>query len=116
MGKEVTFFHRSGSYSADYTPLWQRYRCYGVQATTQAVAADNGGSRENRLTLTLWEHGIRLVNEDGVAVCWEETGIGPGDLVVCGNVAEPGRGCYRIRSVTAQGRLGMVRGYVLVAE
>lgn len=112
-----TFFHRSGSYTADYTPIWQRYLCYGVHiAAVSKVAADNDGSRKNGLTLTLSDYGTRLVNEDGVTVCWEETEIGPGDLVAVGTVAEPVHGCYRIRSVTAQGGLGMARGYVLVAE
>lgn len=113
--KVWTIFHRSGRYNADYEPLWERYLCYGG-TVERAVEADSAGSRKDCLTLCLPTYAIRLIDGDGQSVTFREAGIGPGDLLIAGEVSSPGRGCYRICKVTESVGAGLANGYVVSAE
>ncbi len=109
-----TIFHRSGRYTADYKPIWQRYGCYGGDAQV-VVGADADGSRQDRVQLRLTAHSVRIVDEAGQVVCLTETGIGPGDLLVPGAVTEPGVVSYRIQRVTVLSGLGLLCGWQITA-
>lgn len=111
-----TIFHRTGSYSAEYTPVWQRYVCWG--GTAEAVKqADGNGRGRNRLTLRIRSRFARLLDADGNPVSAAEAGLSPGDLIAAGEADTPeGQACLRITATAAETGSGLVDGIVLTAE
>ena len=111
-----TIFHRSGRYTDDYTPVWQKYICYGGREES-VQQADGGGNSQNRLTLRLSDYETRLLDQDGRILSYEEAQIAPGDLVTAGEaVSSEGVLCWRIGSVARENSSGRLGGIVIAAE
>ncbi|MBR4960585.1 MAG: hypothetical protein IKY52_06790 [Clostridia bacterium] len=111
-----TIFHRTGDFTMEYAPVWQRFVCRGGMAeSVQGVFGDGMG--KNRLTLRIRNHFARLYGEDGSTVSAETAGLTPGDLVAAGEVSShEGIPCWRITSVAAEPGIGLIRGIVITAE
>ena len=111
-----TIFHRSGEYSAGYTPFWSKFVCCG--GTAQILRrTDGGGNGKSRITLRLAERFVRLMDMTDRILALSEAEISPGDLLMPGDASAPEDGAHwRITSVAQETGSGMVSGLVITAE
>ena len=111
-----TIFHRTGGYSPEFAPVWQRFLCWGGTADS-VKGADGNGKGRNRLTLQIRDHFGGLLDGDGKPASLTEAAISPGDLITAGEALTPDNAaCWRITAVTSETGIGLLCGTVITAE